>query len=53
MNWDIKITKNPRTNLDNTDFSNLGFGKTFTDHMFIADYYDGAWRDCRIVPLEI
>jgi branched-chain amino acid aminotransferase len=50
MNWDIKITKNPRTNLDNTDFSSLGFGKTFTDHMFIADYYDGAWRDCRIEP---
>ena len=50
MNWDIKITKNPRTNLDNTDFSSLGFGKTFTDHMFIADYYNGAWRDCRIEP---
>jgi len=50
MNWDIKITKNPKTSLNNTDFSSLGFGKTFTDHMFIADYYDGAWRDCRIVP---
>lgn len=50
MNWDIKITKNPKTNLNNTDFQNLGFGNTFTDHMFIADYYDGEWRDCRIVP---
>ena len=50
MNWDIKITKNPKTNLNNTDFQNLGFGKNFTDHMFIADHYEGEWRDCRIVP---
>lgn len=50
MSWDIKITKNPQTKLNNTDFSNLGFGTTFTDHMFIADYYNGEWRDARIVP---
>lgn len=50
MNWEIKITKNSETKLKNTDFHSLGFGNTFTDHMFIADYYDGEWRDCRIVP---
>ena len=29
----------------------LGFGKFFTDHMFIMDYYkDKGWTDARIVP---
>ena len=28
----------------------LGFGRIFTDHMFVMDYRSGAWRDPRIVP---
>ena len=28
----------------------LGFGKVFTDHMFMMDYEDGQWHDARIVP---
>ncbi len=27
-----------------------GFGGIRTNHMFVADYYDGAWHDPRIVP---
>lgn len=31
--------------------SNLGFGKFFTDHMFIMDYNeDKSWHDPRIIP---
>jgi len=31
----------------------LEFGRTFTDHMFIADYTEGkGWTDSRIVPYE-
>lgn len=31
----------------------LGFGKLFTDHMFIMNYDDGqGWHDARIVPYE-
>ncbi|MEF3306888.1 branched-chain amino acid aminotransferase [Paenibacillus sp. GYB003] len=33
------------------DASNLEFGKTFTDHMFLLDYTEGqGWHDPRIVP---
>ena len=35
------------------DFSNLGFGKYFTDHMFMMEYTEGqGWHDARIVPFE-
>ena len=35
------------------DFNNLGFGKYFTDHMFIMDYNEGmGWHDARIVPYQ-
>lgn len=33
------------------DSSTLGFGKIFTDHMFIMDYsQEAGWHDARIVP---
>ncbi|NLD95461.1 MAG: branched-chain amino acid aminotransferase [Fibrobacter sp.] len=33
------------------DQSKLGFGKYFTDHMFVMDYTDGiGWHDPQIVP---
>ena len=33
------------------DQNALGFGRHFTDHMFIMDYTDGkGWHDARIVP---
>lgn len=33
--------------------SRLGFGKIFTDHMFVMNYKDGAeWHDPRIVPFS-
>lgn len=30
----------------------LGFGKYFTDHMFVMEYGDGEWRNARIQPYE-
>lgn len=33
------------------DEKNLGFGKFYTDHMFVMDYDEGqGWHDARIVP---
>ena len=48
---DIKITKNPAPKAKPADESKLGFGKIFSDHMFLMDYTDGrGWHDPRIVP---
>lgn len=30
----------------------LGFGKYFTDHMFIMEYEDGEWKNARIQPYQ-
>ncbi|MBQ7897672.1 MAG: branched-chain amino acid aminotransferase [Clostridia bacterium] len=47
---EIKITKAPELKTK-PDPSTLGFGKIFTDHMFIMDYSkEEGWHDARIVP---
>ena len=41
-------TKTPKTK---PDYDNLGFGRYFTDHMFLMNYNEGkGWHDARIVP---
>jgi branched-chain amino acid aminotransferase len=47
---DIKITKTNHSRLADTSFENLQFGHTFADHMFVADYADGEWKNFEIVP---
>jgi branched-chain amino acid aminotransferase len=47
---DITITKAKHSRLAETDFNDLPFGRTFSDHMFIADYADGEWKNFQIVP---
>ncbi len=50
---DIKITKTTTPKEKPQDESKLGFGKIFTDHMFIMNYTEGkGWHDARIVPYE-
>ncbi|HEK22137.1 branched-chain amino acid aminotransferase [Mucilaginibacter sp. 44-25] len=47
---DIKITKTAHSRLAETDFNNLPFGKVFSDHMLVADYADGEWKNFEILP---
>lgn len=50
MKSNIHITKVQESRIENVDFDNIPFGRVFSDHMFVADYRDGEWRDYRIVP---
>ena len=47
---DIKITKTKHSRLPETQINDLPFGKVFTDHMFVADYADGEWKNLQVVP---
>ena len=48
---DIKVTLSQNLKQKPTDESALGFGRIFTDHMFLMDYEKGVgWNNARIVP---
>lgn len=51
MGYKISIEKSKTSRISETNFNDLPFGKHFSDHMFVADYYDSDWHDCRIIPL--
>ena len=46
----LKIQKVTTSKIGQVDFSNLQFGRTFTDHMFVCDYKDGQWQEPQIKP---
>lgn len=50
MAYQIKTTTVEKSRLDAIDFDNIPFGKTFSDHMFMADYKDGEWTNAQIMP---
>lgn len=50
MSHKITVEKVSESRIGEIDFKNLPFGKFFSDHMFVADYYDGDWHDAKIVP---
>jgi branched-chain amino acid aminotransferase len=52
MSNNIHITRIEKSNVDQLDFDNIPLGTTFTDHMFICDYENGAWVNPRIEPLR-
>ncbi len=51
MKYEISITKTTDPKAKPADESKLGFGRIFTDHMFMMDYKQGqGWYNGRIVP---
>ncbi|MDO5325593.1 MAG: branched chain amino acid aminotransferase, partial [Clostridia bacterium] len=48
MEIKMNLTKTPK---EKPDQSKLGFGKYFTDHMFVMDWdSENGWHDARIEP---
>jgi branched-chain amino acid aminotransferase len=39
--------------ISKVDFSKMVFGKVYSDHMFVADYTKGQWKDFRIEPYDL
>ncbi|MEY2830075.1 MAG: hypothetical protein RIQ33_1933 [Bacteroidota bacterium] len=50
MSFPIKINKAAKSRLTEIELKGLAFGKTFTDHMLVAEYYDGKWQTAEILP---
>jgi len=51
MKYQFKVTQTQNSTLSAVDFDNLPFGKTFSDHMFVADYIGGQWTNLEIRPV--
>ena len=50
---DIKITRTETPKAKPVPGQKLGFGKIFTDHMFVMNYTEGqGWHDPRVVPFQ-
>lgn len=48
----ISIRKSATSRLPELKGKNLGFGKYFSDHMFIAEYAKDHWKNFNISPFE-
>ncbi|MDO5105717.1 branched-chain amino acid aminotransferase [Capnocytophaga sp.] len=50
LEFNLQIEKIKESRISKIDFSNLQFGKNFSDHMFICQYKDGKWQQPQIKP---
>lgn len=48
--YKINITRTDNSKINQIDFNNIQFGRNFSDHMLVADYYNGDWQDVNILP---
>ncbi len=48
----IDINKTAKSRIQEVDFTNIPFGKVYSDHMFVADFEGGQWKNFRIKPYE-
>ena len=49
---DITIKKVEKSRISEVDPANIQFGKMYSDHMLVAYYEDGAWKQPEIVPFH-
>ena len=48
----IKLSKVKSSKISKVDFSDLGFCKYYTDHMFVCEYENNDWKNFRIIPFQ-
>jgi branched-chain amino acid aminotransferase len=48
----ISVEKVTSSRIKEVDFDKLSFGSVFTDHMLVAEYKDGAWKNAKIKPYQ-
>ena len=48
----IKINKTENSRINEVDFNDIQFGKIYSDHMLIACYENGAWKQPEIMPFH-
>jgi len=49
---DIATTKAEESKLSSLNLKNIPFGKHFSDHMLVADYENGEWKNVEIKPYQ-
>ena len=52
MKYKFKVSLTENSRLSSLDFNKIPFGQVFSDHMFVADYIDGAWTNLEVRPLD-
>ena len=46
----ILTSKVEASRANEVDATNIQFGKSYSDHMLVADYIDGVWQTPQIIP---
>ncbi|MFN4248255.1 MAG: branched-chain amino acid aminotransferase [Flavipsychrobacter sp.] len=49
---DIKVRKVEKSRIQELDLNNIQFGKLYADHMLVAHYENGEWKQPEIVPFD-
>lgn len=49
---DINITRAEKSKLANLSLENIPFGRYFTDHMLVAEFSNGVWKNVEIKPYQ-
>ena len=50
MDLQLTIERTKQSRIDSIDWNNLPFGKFYSDHMLIAEYFDERWQSVKILP---
>ncbi|RYZ48216.1 MAG: branched-chain amino acid aminotransferase [Sphingobacteriales bacterium] len=49
---EIKVQKVAKSRIHQLDLDNIQFGKLYSDHMLVAHYENGEWKQPEIVPFD-